>query len=84
MIPELGHYALMLALGLALMQGTMSVVGVRTNPRQAPLLAVQPEEMLSNPVREAQARSVAKTAWHPDRPFTIPTIARYARNWRFI
>ena len=82
MIPELGHYALMLALGLALIQGTMSVVGVRTNPRQAPLLAVQPEEMLSN--REAQARSVPKTACHPDRQFTIPTIARYARNWRFI
>jgi cytochrome c-type biogenesis protein CcmF len=31
MIPELGHYALMLALGLALIQGTMPVVGARTN-----------------------------------------------------
>jgi cytochrome c-type biogenesis protein CcmF len=35
MIPELGHYALMLALGLALIQGTMPIVGTRTN---APLL----------------------------------------------
>ncbi len=31
MIPELGHYALMLALGLALIQGIMPVVGTRTN-----------------------------------------------------
>ena len=31
MIPELGHYALMLALGLALIQGTMPIVGTRTN-----------------------------------------------------
>jgi len=31
MIPELGHYALMLALGLALMQGTMPIVGTRTS-----------------------------------------------------
>jgi cytochrome c-type biogenesis protein CcmF len=31
MIPELGHYALMLALGLALIQGTMPIVGNRTN-----------------------------------------------------
>jgi cytochrome c-type biogenesis protein CcmF len=31
MIPELGHYALMLALGLALIQGTMPIVGARTN-----------------------------------------------------
>jgi cytochrome c-type biogenesis protein CcmF len=31
MIAELGHYALMLALGLALIQGTMPVVGARTN-----------------------------------------------------
>ena len=31
MIAELGHYALMLALGLALIQGTMPIVGVRTN-----------------------------------------------------
>jgi cytochrome c-type biogenesis protein CcmF len=30
-IPELGHYALMLALGLALVQGTMPIVGTRTN-----------------------------------------------------
>ena len=30
MIPELGHYALMLALGLALIQGTMPIVGTRT------------------------------------------------------
>jgi cytochrome c-type biogenesis protein CcmF len=30
-IPELGHYALMLALGLALIQGTMPIVGTRTN-----------------------------------------------------
>jgi cytochrome c-type biogenesis protein CcmF len=29
-IPELGHYALMLALGLALIQGTMPIVGTRT------------------------------------------------------
>ena len=27
MIPELGHYALMLALGLALIQGIMPIVG---------------------------------------------------------
>jgi cytochrome c-type biogenesis protein CcmF len=31
MIPELGHYALMLALGLALIQGTMPIVGTRTD-----------------------------------------------------
>src|SRR6516165_8914476 len=31
MIPELGHYALMLALGLAFIQGTMPIVGARTN-----------------------------------------------------
>jgi cytochrome c-type biogenesis protein CcmF len=31
MIPELGHFALMLALGLALIQGVMPVVGTRTN-----------------------------------------------------
>jgi cytochrome c-type biogenesis protein CcmF len=31
MIAELGHYALMLALGLALIQGTMPMVGTRTN-----------------------------------------------------
>src|SRR5271155_5656788 len=31
MIPELGQYALMLALGLALIQGTMPIVGTRTN-----------------------------------------------------
>jgi cytochrome c-type biogenesis protein CcmF len=31
MIPELGHYALMLALGLALIQGTMPIVGSKTN-----------------------------------------------------
>jgi cytochrome c-type biogenesis protein CcmF len=30
-IPELGQYALMLALGLALIQGTMPIVGTRTN-----------------------------------------------------
>jgi cytochrome c-type biogenesis protein CcmF len=30
-IPELGHYALMLALGLALVQGTIPIVGTRTN-----------------------------------------------------
>jgi cytochrome c-type biogenesis protein CcmF len=29
-IPELGHYALMLAFGLALIQGTMPIVGTRT------------------------------------------------------
>ncbi len=31
MIPELGHYALMLAFGVALIQGTMPIVGTRTN-----------------------------------------------------
>jgi cytochrome c-type biogenesis protein CcmF len=31
MIAELGHYALMLALGVALIQGTMPIVGTRTN-----------------------------------------------------
>src|ERR1700734_517321 len=31
MIPELGHFALMLALGLALIQGIMPIVGTRTN-----------------------------------------------------
>jgi len=31
MIAELGHYALMLALGLAVIQGTMPIVGTRTN-----------------------------------------------------
>ena len=31
MIAELGHYALMLALGLALIQGIMPIVGTRTN-----------------------------------------------------
>src|SRR5580692_8051269 len=44
MIPELGHYALMLALGLALIQATMPIVGARTNDvvlmNMAPPLAV--------------------------------------------
>src|SRR6201996_2886167 len=31
MIPELGHFALMLALGVALIQGVMPIVGTRTN-----------------------------------------------------
>jgi len=31
MIPELGHFALMLALGLALIQGVMPIVGTRSN-----------------------------------------------------
>jgi cytochrome c-type biogenesis protein CcmF len=31
MIPELGHYPLMLALGLSLIQGTMPIIGARTN-----------------------------------------------------
>ena len=31
MIPELGHYALILALGLSLIQSTMPIVGARTN-----------------------------------------------------
>ena len=31
MIPELGHYALMLAFGIALIQSTMPIVGARTN-----------------------------------------------------
>ena len=31
MIPELGHYALMLAFGIALIQGTMPIVGARSN-----------------------------------------------------
>jgi cytochrome c-type biogenesis protein CcmF len=31
MIPELGHYALMLALGVALIQGVMPIVGARSN-----------------------------------------------------
>src|ERR1700731_3763155 len=31
MIPELGHYALTLALGLALIQGIMPIIGTRTN-----------------------------------------------------
>jgi cytochrome c-type biogenesis protein CcmF len=31
MIPELGHYALMLALGLALIQGIMPIIGTRSN-----------------------------------------------------
>jgi len=31
MIPELGHYALILALGVALIQGTMPIVGARSN-----------------------------------------------------
>ena len=31
MIPELGHYALILALGVALVQGTMPIVGARSN-----------------------------------------------------
>src|SRR3974377_2494692 len=31
MIAELGQYALMLALGLALIQGTVRIVGTRTN-----------------------------------------------------
>jgi cytochrome c-type biogenesis protein CcmF len=31
MIPELGHYALMLALGMSLIQGTMPIIGARTN-----------------------------------------------------
>ncbi len=31
MIPEIGHFALMLALGVSLIQGTMPIVGTRTN-----------------------------------------------------
>jgi hypothetical protein len=51
--------------------------------RQAPLLAVQTEQMVSNPVREA-AGSIARTVWYPGRQFTGPTITQYARSWRFI
>ncbi len=44
MIPELGHYALILALGLAVIQATMPIVGTRTNDvvlmNMAPSLAV--------------------------------------------
>jgi cytochrome c-type biogenesis protein CcmF len=39
-IPELGHYALMLALGLALIQGTMPIVGTRTNDAALMSIAV--------------------------------------------
>jgi cytochrome c-type biogenesis protein CcmF len=43
-IPELGHYALILALGLSLIQATMPIVGTRTNDavlmNMAPPLAV--------------------------------------------
>jgi cytochrome c-type biogenesis protein CcmF len=39
MIPELGHYALMLALGLALIQGSMPVVGARSNDQSLMSLA---------------------------------------------
>jgi len=31
MIAELGHYALMLALGLALIQATMPIIGARSD-----------------------------------------------------
>ena len=31
MIAELGHYALMLALGLAVIQATMPIIGARSN-----------------------------------------------------
>jgi len=31
MIAELGHYALMLALGVALVQGSMPIIGTRSN-----------------------------------------------------
>jgi cytochrome c-type biogenesis protein CcmF len=31
MIPELGHYALMLAFGIALIQGSMPIIGARSN-----------------------------------------------------
>ena len=40
MIPELGQYALMLALGLALIQGIMPIVGTRTNDAVLMNLAV--------------------------------------------
>jgi cytochrome c-type biogenesis protein CcmF len=39
MIPEFGHYALMLALGLALIQGSMPVVGARSNDQSLMSLA---------------------------------------------
>jgi hypothetical protein len=49
MIPELGHYALMLAAA-----GAHSTL----------LFAVQPDViLLSNPVQEARARSVTGPAW---------------------
>jgi hypothetical protein len=51
---------------------------------QAPLLAVQRDEMPANPVQEARAISLARTPWCPDRQFTIPTMTRYAQSWRFI
>jgi cytochrome c-type biogenesis protein CcmF len=39
-IPELGHYALMLALGVALIQGTMPIVGARSNDPRLMNMAV--------------------------------------------
>ncbi len=40
MIPELGHYALMLALGLALIQGTMPIIGTRSKDPALVAIAV--------------------------------------------
>ena len=40
MIAELGHYALMLALGLALIQGTMPIVGARSNDAALMAMAI--------------------------------------------
>jgi cytochrome c-type biogenesis protein CcmF len=51
MIPELGHYALMLALGLALIQGIMPIVGTRSN--DAALMSI------AAPVAQAQFVFVA-------------------------
>ncbi len=40
MIPELGHYALMLALGVAVIQGIMPIVGTRSNDASLMSVAV--------------------------------------------
>ena len=45
MIAELGHYALMLALGLALIQGSMPIVGARSN--DPVLMAIAPPAALA-------------------------------------
>jgi cytochrome c biogenesis factor len=65
MNPELGHYALMLALGPALIQGIMPIVGTRTSD---PMLM-----SIAAPAALAQFVFVAIAFWRSPNATSPPT-----------